>query len=151
MAATPTILDLVSIHWFSDQCLGRLVWFFGGSLGVNWMRKVPFDDRSSNMAAMAAILDLVSVNYLTNACRLVRFFGASIFTLFHFSLNLIVHTPTDNVPIGGICHALCCPCLFLLGWNCYQKWIHPATCFQTANSNRMPSQSQSFVTVENVE
>jgi hypothetical protein len=32
---------------------------------------VPFDDqrhRSSNMAAMAAILDLVSVDYLTNAC-----------------------------------------------------------------------------------
>jgi hypothetical protein len=26
------------------------------------------------------------------------------------SLNLIVHTPTDNVPIGGICHALHCPC-----------------------------------------
>jgi hypothetical protein len=44
---------------FSDQ---RLVQFFGGS---------------SNMAATAAILDLVSVGYLTNACRLVRFLGAS--------------------------------------------------------------------------
>jgi hypothetical protein len=36
----------------------------------NW-RKVPFDDqrrRSSNIAAMAAILDLVSVDYLMNVC-----------------------------------------------------------------------------------
>jgi hypothetical protein len=34
------------------------------------MRKVPFDDqlcRSSRMAAMAAILDLVSIDFLTNA------------------------------------------------------------------------------------
>jgi hypothetical protein len=28
--------------------------------------------------AATAILDLVSVDYLTNACRLVRFFGASL-------------------------------------------------------------------------
>jgi hypothetical protein len=28
--------------------------------------------------ATAAILDLVSVDYLTNACRLLRFFGASL-------------------------------------------------------------------------
>jgi hypothetical protein len=36
----------------------------------NW-KKVPFNDQhhcSSNMAATAAILDLVSVDYLTNAC-----------------------------------------------------------------------------------
>jgi hypothetical protein len=42
------------------------LWLIGG----DW-RKVPFDDlryRSSNMAAMAAILDFVSVDYLANAC-----------------------------------------------------------------------------------
>jgi hypothetical protein len=53
-----------------------------------------------------------SVDYLTNAYRLIRFFWCLIwviFTMFHFSLNLIVHTPTDNVPIS-ICHALRCPC-----------------------------------------
>jgi hypothetical protein len=32
--------------------------------------------------------------------------------MFQFYPNLIVHTPTDNVPIGGICHAMCRPCLF---------------------------------------
>jgi hypothetical protein len=40
------------------------LWLIGG----DW-RKVPFDDqrrRSSNIAAMAAILDLLSVDYLTN-------------------------------------------------------------------------------------
>jgi hypothetical protein len=36
--------------------------------------------------------------------------GSLIFTMFYFSLNLIVQTPTDNVPNGGICHALRCPC-----------------------------------------
>jgi hypothetical protein len=88
-------------------------WLIGG----DW-RKVPFDDprrRSSNMAAMAAILDLVSVDYLTNACVdwfnfFVAHWGSSIFTIFHFSLNLIFHIHTDNFPRGGICHALRSPC-----------------------------------------
>jgi hypothetical protein len=46
-----------------------------------WKWKVPFDDqlrRSSNTATTAAILDLVSVDYLTNAWWLVRCFGASL-------------------------------------------------------------------------
>jgi hypothetical protein len=53
----------------------------------------------------AAILDLVSFDYLTNAG--VDWFdfggslGSSIFTMFHFSINLIFNTPTDNVPLGG--------------------------------------------------
>jgi hypothetical protein len=66
------------LHWFSAQRLGRLVSFFGG----NWW-KVPFDDRSSNIAATAAIFNLVSVDYLTNACRLVRLFGASLGVINH--------------------------------------------------------------------
>jgi hypothetical protein len=61
------------------------------------------------MAAMAAILALVSVDYLTNACvDWSDFFvahwghwGSSIFTMFHFSLSLIFHTLTDNIPLGG--------------------------------------------------
>jgi hypothetical protein len=32
---------------------------------------------------------------------------------FHFSLNLIFHTPTDNFPLGSICHVLHCPCCYL--------------------------------------
>jgi hypothetical protein len=47
---------------------------------------------------------------------LVRFFlgGSSIFiTIFHFSLNLIFHIPTDNFPLGSICHALRSPCLII--------------------------------------
>jgi hypothetical protein len=38
---------------------------------------------------------------------------SSIFTMFHFSLSLIFHAPTDNFPLGGICHTLRCPCLML--------------------------------------
>jgi hypothetical protein len=57
-------LRLPSWIWFSDQSLGRLVWFFGGSLGVTGGRFLLM----TNMAAMAAILDLVSIDYLTNAC-----------------------------------------------------------------------------------
>jgi hypothetical protein len=99
---------------------GPIFWWL---IGGDW-RKVPFDDCSSNMAAASAILDecssnmaataaifyLVSIDYLTNASRLVPHWGSSIFTMFHFSLSLIVHTPTDNIPIRGICHALRCPC-----------------------------------------
>jgi hypothetical protein len=106
--------------WFpsiTGQTPGSIDLIFLWLIGGDW-RKVPFDDqrrRSSNMAATAAILDLVSVDYLTNACIdwsdfLVAHWGSSIFTMFHFSLNLIFHTPTDNFPLGGICHALCCPC-----------------------------------------
>jgi hypothetical protein len=54
------IFDLVSVDYLTNAWVN---WsdFFGGSLGGNW-RKVPFNDCSSNMAAMAAILDLVSVD-----------------------------------------------------------------------------------------
>jgi hypothetical protein len=88
---------------YVQTLLEIFLWLIGG----DW-RKVPFDDqcrRSSNMAAKAAILDLVSVDYLTNACvDWSNFFcgslGSSIFTIFHFSLSLIFH-PTDNFPLGG--------------------------------------------------
>jgi hypothetical protein len=46
---------------------GVIFWWL---IGGNW-RKVPFIDQlrhSSKMAAMAAILDLVSIDFLTNAC-----------------------------------------------------------------------------------
>jgi hypothetical protein len=43
----------------------------------------------------------------------VAYWGSSIFTIFHFSLNFIFHIPTDNFPLWGICHALCSPCLLL--------------------------------------
>jgi hypothetical protein len=51
----------------------------------------------------AAILDLVSVDYLTNAYVdwsdfLMAHWGSSIFTMFLFYQNLIFHTPTDNFP-----------------------------------------------------
>jgi hypothetical protein len=80
------------------------VWLIGG----DW-RKVPFDDqcrRSSNMAATAAILGLVSVDYLTNACvNWSDVLGGSlgVINLHHIPLlpNLIFHTPTDNFPLGG--------------------------------------------------
>jgi hypothetical protein len=55
----------------SDECLSRLVDFLVAYSG-EW-RKAPFDDqcrrRSFKMATMAAILDLVSVCYLTNGSR----------------------------------------------------------------------------------
>jgi hypothetical protein len=72
------------------------------------LRKVPFDVQrrcSSNMAAMAAILDLVSVIIWRMPASTGRIFSWLIGGLFHFSLNLIFHTPTDNFPL-----ALCCPC-----------------------------------------
>jgi hypothetical protein len=56
------------------------------------------------MAAMAAILDLVSVDYLTNACiDWSNFFGGSLRVINLLSINLIFHIPTtDNFPLGGI-------------------------------------------------
>jgi hypothetical protein len=81
--------DLASIDFLTNAWVdwSDFWWLIGGK----W-RKVVFDDHSSNMAAMAAnmaamaanmaataaILDLVSIDYLTNARRLVRFFGASL-------------------------------------------------------------------------
>jgi hypothetical protein len=56
-------------HWFWPTPVSTCAIFWCLTWG-DW-RKVPFDDqrrRSSNMAATAAILDLVSVDYLTNAC-----------------------------------------------------------------------------------
>jgi hypothetical protein len=59
------------------------------------------------MAATPAILDLVSIDFPTNAWVdwsdfLVAHWGSSIFTMFHFVLNLIFHTPRDNFPLGGM-------------------------------------------------
>jgi hypothetical protein len=55
--------------------------------------------------------------------------------MFHFSLSLIFHTPTDNFPLGGICHALRCPCYFyfVLRSNIL---AYPATC-KWANSEKI--------------
>jgi hypothetical protein len=73
------------------------------------------------MVATAAILDLVSIDFLTQRVGgLVWFFGgslgSSIFTMFYFSLSLIFHAPTDNFPLRGICHALHCPCFIICDW-----------------------------------
>jgi hypothetical protein len=38
----------------------------------------------------------------------VAHWGSSIFTIFHFSLNLIFHIPTDNFPLGGHMPSPCC-------------------------------------------
>jgi hypothetical protein len=106
-------------------CPPSWIWFaliFSPTTWVNWsdFLKVPFDDQrrlSFNMVAMAAILDLVSVDYLTNACVdwsefLLAHWGISIFTMFHFSLDLSIHPPpTDNFPLGG---AYATPCVALV-------------------------------------
>jgi hypothetical protein len=130
MATTAAILDLVSIDFLTHAWVD---WsdFFWWLIGGDW-RKVPFDDqhhRSANMAATAAILDLVSVDHLTNTCIdwsnfFVAHWGSSILTIFHFSLNLTFHTPTDNwilvvVPSWTVynslykhitwCHMICWP------------------------------------------
>jgi hypothetical protein len=111
-AATPIILDSVFLDFLTNAWVD---WSdFLVAHWCNW-RKVPFDDQrchSSNMAATAAIFDLVSVDYLTNACIdwsdfIVAHWDSSIFTMFHFSLNLIFHTPTDNFPLGGACAMPC--------------------------------------------
>jgi hypothetical protein len=66
--------------WFPSiigQTPGSIDQIFLWLIGGDW-RKVPFDDHLRHSSKMATILDLVSVNYLTNACRRVRFFGASL-------------------------------------------------------------------------
>jgi hypothetical protein len=68
------------------------------------------------MAATAAICHLgFGFHQLSNDWSdwsdiFVAHWGSSIFTIFHFSLNLIIHVPTDNVPPRGICYALRRPC-----------------------------------------
>jgi hypothetical protein len=52
----------------SHELLGRLVLFFCGFLGVTSGRLLSM---TSTAASMVAILDLVSVDFLTIACRLV--------------------------------------------------------------------------------
>jgi hypothetical protein len=53
-------------HQLSDKRLGRLLRFFLWLIGGEW-RKIPFDDQCRRSFKMAAILDLVPINYLTNA------------------------------------------------------------------------------------
>jgi hypothetical protein len=98
------------LHWFSDQRLGRLVWFFGGSLGVTRGRFLTVTAHLTWPLRQPSWIWFPSIIWRTPVDLydfLVPHWGSSIFTMFHFS----VHTPTDNVPIGGICHALRCPCL----------------------------------------
>jgi hypothetical protein len=60
-------LDLVSVYFLTNAWVaGPIFWCL---IGGDW-RKVPFDDQlrhSSKMAAIPAILDLVSIDVLTNA------------------------------------------------------------------------------------
>jgi hypothetical protein len=72
ISSTAHLLRPPSLIWFPSirrQTPGSIhpifLWLIGGDY-----RKVPFDDqlrRSSTMATTAAILDLVSVDFLTNA------------------------------------------------------------------------------------
>jgi hypothetical protein len=112
----PSLISFPSIRAQTPGSIDAIfLWLIEGN---EW--KVPVDvllRRSSKMVTMAAILDLVSVDYLMNACVnwsnvFVAHWGSSIFTIYHFFLNLNFHIPTDNFPLGGICHALCSPCLY---------------------------------------
>jgi hypothetical protein len=71
-------------HWFSHQCLGRLVWFFGGSLGVTggrfWWPAPPliqhgrygshlgFYFRRLFFPSLISTLSLLGLNILVNVC-----------------------------------------------------------------------------------
>jgi hypothetical protein len=69
------------------------------------------------MAATAAILDLVSVDYLTNACAdWSNFFIGGVINLHHIPLLPKPYLPTHRQTShsGGICHALRSPCLLQL-------------------------------------
>jgi hypothetical protein len=59
-----TILDLV--HRLEHKCLGRLMQFFCDLLGVIRRRFLSMIN-SSKMATTAAIMDLVSIDFLTNS------------------------------------------------------------------------------------
>jgi hypothetical protein len=81
MAATPAILDLVSIDFLNNAWID---WsdILVAHLACLGYLEVPYDDQcrcSSNMATTAAFLDLVSVDLSDERlCGLVRFFGASL-------------------------------------------------------------------------
>jgi hypothetical protein len=65
MAATAAILDLVSVGQ-TPELTGPIFWW----LILDDWRKVPFDNQrrhSFKMATMPAILDFVSIDFLTNA------------------------------------------------------------------------------------
>jgi hypothetical protein len=69
MATMAAILDLVSIDYL-DECLIRLVRFFGGILGVTGERFLSVTWAAAHsrwLPLQPSILDLVSVDYLTNA------------------------------------------------------------------------------------
>jgi hypothetical protein len=69
MGATAAILDFVSVDYRTNALVDGYHFYvshWGGGGGGG--RKVPFDNQlsSSKMATTAAILDLVSVEFLTN-------------------------------------------------------------------------------------
>jgi hypothetical protein len=94
MAATVAILDLISV----DYRLCRLVRFFVANRGR-------FLSMTSAAAVMAAISELISVNFLTNAS--VVWLSSPLFKL---RICLIKTSLIFNIQLGGIYHTLCCSC-----------------------------------------
>jgi hypothetical protein len=85
--------------------LGRLVWFFGGSLGVTVGRFLSIIAHPTWLLWQPSWIWFPSIIWRTSALTSPIFGwligGSSSFTKFHFSLNLIFCTPTDNFPLGA--------------------------------------------------
>jgi hypothetical protein len=127
MAATVAILDLVSIDFLTNAWVD-----WSDFLVAHWGR---LEEGSFRWPLIQ--------DYLTNACRLVRFFGASlgVINLHHVPLLPKPYRPCTHRqrPNRGICHALRCPCLRLFSVNscpsinplvlvgCYPSLYHHAS------------------------
>jgi hypothetical protein len=90
----------------SDKRLGQFIWFFCGLLGV--IRGRFLSIISSAAHPRWPILDLVSVDYLTNAS--VDWFSMS--ERSKFSVQITKTSRIFNIQVWGICHALPCSCWY---------------------------------------
>jgi hypothetical protein len=100
-----------------DKHLGWLIQFCGGSLG--WLEEGSFwRPAPLLMAATATILDLVSVDYLTNACVdwVVQFFCGllGVINLHHIPLLPKPYLPYTHRQLPTPGHAMPCVALFSL-------------------------------------
>jgi hypothetical protein len=112
---SPSWIWFPSIRGQTPGSTGLIFWWL---IGGDW-RKVPFNHqhrRSSNIAATAAILDLVSVYYLTNACVDWSNFLwlIEVINTHHIPLLPKPYLPYTHrqLPTLGMCHALHSPCLY---------------------------------------
>jgi hypothetical protein len=101
-----------------DKHLGRFIRFFCSLLGMTSGRFLSMISSAAHPTRPLRQPSWIWLRRLSDERWSIgpifgALLGSSIFTMFHFSLNLIFHTPTDNIPLGGA-YATPCDALVLV-------------------------------------